>query len=236
MHEGTSRRKARERNARRRPRGSGGIGSRPDRVALWAVIIAVVAMVAAAASARGSTGGVGGGESTGEKSGCAKADFGKRSLRLGDCGNDVKTLNWVLKSKDLGNGLKANKRFRRPTDGAVRAFQRRKDLKVDGVADRRTRKKLINTMSRDRASWYGPGLWGNLLACGGRLTTSTVGVAHLTLPCGTKVVLRKGKKFLRTRVIDRGPYVAGRQWDLTEKAARKLGMAHTATVYSVVVR
>ncbi|MCH7943289.1 MAG: type II toxin-antitoxin system prevent-host-death family antitoxin [Proteobacteria bacterium] len=38
------------------------------------------------------------------------------------------------------------------------------------------------------------------------------------------------------RVIDRGPYVAGRQWDLTEKAARKLGMTHTATVYSAVVR
>src|SRR4051794_13793889 len=39
------------------------------------------------------------------------------------------------------------------------------------------------------ATWYGPGLYGNHLACGGRLRHSTIGVAHKTLACGTKVAL-----------------------------------------------
>ena len=44
------------------------------------------------------------------------------------------------------------------------------------------------------ASWYGPGLYGNKLGCGGTLTPSTVGVANKSLPCGTKVVFRyKGR-------------------------------------------
>src|SRR5829696_6977152 len=40
------------------------------------------------------------------------------------------------------------------------------------------------------ASYYGPGLYGNGVACGGTLLPGTMGVAHKTLPCGTKVKLR----------------------------------------------
>src|SRR4051794_8472099 len=39
------------------------------------------------------------------------------------------------------------------------------------------------------ASWYGPGLYGNHLACGGTLTPGTFGVAHKALACGTKIRL-----------------------------------------------
>src|SRR4051812_44608736 len=39
------------------------------------------------------------------------------------------------------------------------------------------------------ASWYGPGLYGGHLACGGTLTPQTAGVANKTLGCGTKVRL-----------------------------------------------
>jgi hypothetical protein len=69
-------------------------------------------------------------------------------------------------------------------------------------------------------SWYGPGFYGNGGACGmlGRegLTPETVGVAHRTLPCGTVVTFRYNGKTVTTRVIDRGPYVAGRTWDMTK--------------------
>src|SRR4051812_3209956 len=44
-----------------------------------------------------------------------------------------------------------------------------------------------NVYRRALASWYGPGLYGGRLACGGRLSAGTLGVAHKTLPCGTKV-------------------------------------------------
>jgi rare lipoprotein A len=72
------------------------------------------------------------------------------------------------------------------------------------------------------ASWYGPGLYGNRLGCGGILTTSTIGVAHKTLPCGTRLTLRHRGRIVRVRVIDRGPYVGGREYDLTAATARRL--------------
>lgn len=72
------------------------------------------------------------------------------------------------------------------------------------------------------ASWYGPGLYGNSTACGKRLRPATLGVAHKTLPCGTAVKFRHRGNVLITRVIDRGPYIAGRTWDLTEAASEIL--------------
>jgi hypothetical protein len=66
------------------------------------------------------------------------------------------------------------------------------------------------------ASWYGPGLYGNGVACGGTLQPDTIGVAHKTLPCGTKLKLRYGNKTVNVEVIDRGPYSGDREFDLTE--------------------
>ena len=65
---------------------------------------------------------------------------------------------------------------------------------------------------------------GDELACGGRLQSGQEGVAHRTLACGTKVELRRRGRTLTTRVIDRGPYVAGRTFDLTGPAASRLGI------------
>lgn len=81
----------------------------------------------------------------------------------------------------------------------------------------------LNVYRRAHASWYGPGLYGNPLGCGGTLGTGTLGVAHKTLPCGTPVTLRKGSRSVRVRVIDRGPYVGGREYDLTAATAQRLG-------------
>ena len=80
----------------------------------------------------------------------------------------------------------------------------------------------LNVYRTAYASWYGPGLYGNALGCGGRLSPGRLGVAHKTLPCGSKLTLRRGTRTVRVRVIDRGPYVAGREYDLTEATARKL--------------
>jgi rare lipoprotein A (peptidoglycan hydrolase) len=83
----------------------------------------------------------------------------------------------------------------------------------------------LNAYRVAHASWYGPGLYGNHLSCGGTLGTATLGVAHKTLPCGTKVTLRNGRRTVRVRVIDRGPFVAGREFDLTAATARRLGFS-----------
>jgi rare lipoprotein A len=73
------------------------------------------------------------------------------------------------------------------------------------------------------ASYYGPGLYGNGVACGGTLEPGTLGVANKTLPCGTKVKLRYHGRSITVPVIDRGPYVAGRDYDLTEATKDRLG-------------
>jgi len=197
--------------------------------------MALATMVAAAASANAGVGGVGTGGS-GQGGGCAKADFGKRTLRLGDCGTDVMTLNWILKSMRFERGVRPNENFEDPTEGTLRTFQRRAELGVSGIANARTRRELVKSMSRQTASWYGPGFWGNRTACGQRLKKRTIGVAHKKLPCGTKVVFKKGNRYVHTTVIDRGPYVHGRTWDLTQRAAREIGMTATETVQSAVVR
>jgi rare lipoprotein A len=100
-------------------------------------------------------------------------------------------------------------------------------VSVNGVAHRIGR---LNGYRAARASWYGPGLYGNHLGCGGTLKPGTVGVANRTLPCGSKLTLRHRGRSIRVRVIDRGPYVAGREFDLTEATAKRLRFRGTGTV------
>jgi hypothetical protein len=109
---------------------------------------------------------------------------------------------------------------------SVRAF---------GLHDRRTRgaaskARELTSYRLAGASWYGPGLWGNGVACGGTLEPGTLGVANKTLPCGTKVKLRYRGHEITVPVIDRGPYVAGRDFDLTYAVKRKLGFPGVGTV------
>jgi rare lipoprotein A (peptidoglycan hydrolase) len=59
-----------------------------------------------------------------------------------------------------------------------------------------------------------------------------VGVANKTLPCGTKVTFRYRGRMATARVIDRGPYAAGREWDLTAALKAKLRFGSTGTVLS----
>jgi rare lipoprotein A (peptidoglycan hydrolase) len=80
------------------------------------------------------------------------------------------------------------------------------------------------------ATWYGPGLYGNKMACGATLRHRTLGVAHKRLPCGTKVALRYHGRTVVVPVIDRGPYSRGVSYDLTEATARRLGMTQTSRV------
>lgn len=80
------------------------------------------------------------------------------------------------------------------------------------------------------ASWYGPGLYGNGMACGGTLSTSTMGVANKTMPCGTMVTICYNSKCARVPVVDRGPYVGGREFDLTGALAVYLGYSGASPV------
>jgi rare lipoprotein A (peptidoglycan hydrolase) len=50
------------------------------------------------------------------------------------------------------------------------------------------------------------------------------------------VTFNKGGRWLRTKVIDRGPYTEGVSWDLTQAAAEALGIEQTESVRSAVIK
>lgn len=90
----------------------------------------------------------------------------------------------------------------------------------------------MNVYRPGHASWYGPGFYGNRTACGRTLGTGTLGVAHKSLPCGTRVTFRYRGRSVTAPVIDRGPFAAGREWDLTGATKRKLRFGSTGTVWA----
>lgn len=65
----------------------------------------------------------------------------------------------------------------------------------------------------DIAPWYGPGFYGKTTACGQTMTRHLRGVAHRTLPCGTRVELRWHGRRVITKVVDRGPWPAPYLYD-----------------------
>ena len=91
----------------------------------------------------------------------------------------------------------------------------------------------ITVYRRAVATWYGPGFFGRRMACGGRLSRGTFGVANRRLPCGTKVALYYRGRTLTVPVVDRGPYANGAEWDLTQAASRALGVGGTDTIGAV---
>ena len=76
------------------------------------------------------------------------------------------------------------------------------------------------------ASWYGPGFDGRPMANGQPYDRHAATIAHRTLPLGTRVRLTNPETgvTVEARVTDRGPYVAGREVDLSYGLARRLDL------------
>lgn len=96
--------------------------------------------------------------------------------------------------------------------------------------------RAVTIFRRAVATYYGPGFYGRRTACGKRMTKKLLGVAHRTLPCGTKVdFLHKGRT-IRVPVVDRGPFRRGTSWDLTWATAKRLRFTATGSIGAVRVR
>lgn len=103
----------------------------------------------------------------------------------------------------------------------------------DGAAAAATdRLRRVYVYRSGNASWYGPGLYGNGTACGGALTAGRLGVANRYLPCGTRVTFRYRGRSVTVPVIDRGPFAAGRDWDLTAATKQRLRFGDVGRVWS----
>jgi hypothetical protein len=150
---------------------------------------------------------------------------GRRRVRLQRRG----TRGWTTVARTTSTaGGRFRLAFRPPRPGSSRL--RLVVPRRDGRPATRRLAGRLNVFRRAHASWYGPGLYGNALGCGGRLAPGTLGVAHKTLPCGTRVTLRHRGRMVRVRVVDRGPYVGGREYDLTAATRARLGFSGTGAV------
>jgi rare lipoprotein A len=76
------------------------------------------------------------------------------------------------------------------------------------------------------ASWYGPGFNGRKTASGEHYDCEALTAAHPTLPFGSlvRVVEPRSGSYQLVRINDRGPYLEGRELDVSLHVARKLGL------------
>jgi rare lipoprotein A (peptidoglycan hydrolase) len=85
--------------------------------------------------------------------------------------------------------------------------------------------KAAPLQTRFIASWYGEQFQGRETASGEIFDLNKLTAAHKTLPLGTIVkltVIATGKSVI-VRINDRGPFIKGRDFDLSEEAATVLG-------------
>lgn len=208
------------------------------RTALVAVVLSIASTGAAAVPAMASSD-TQGTKSSAPSASIARVGVGKRQLDVRAGRRAVVRGHVLPRSSGIRTALQVRRawgwttldRARTGADGRY-TLGRRVHVPMSAAArvivragGRSTHRGLgrLNVYRSAQASWYGPGLYGNHLGCGGRLGYGTIGVANTSLPCGTRLRLRHGGRTLQVRVIDRGPYVAGREYDLTAATARRLG-------------
>lgn len=86
-------------------------------------------------------------------------------------------------------------------------------------------------------SYYGGKFFGRKTASGEVYNNIMLTCAHRTLPFGTKlhVTNTHNGKFVIVRVNDRGPFIKGRQLDLSYNAAKKLDMLTRGVIKAKVI-
>ncbi|WP_019499750.1 septal ring lytic transglycosylase RlpA family protein [Pseudanabaena sp. PCC 6802] len=87
----------------------------------------------------------------------------------------------------------------------------------------------ITSVASGFASWYGPGFHGAMSASGEIFNANAMTAAHRTLPFGTQVRVTNmdNGQSVVVRINDRGPYAHGRVIDISEGAARAIGLVYS---------
>jgi len=96
------------------------------------------------------------------------------------------------------------------------------------VKESKVNTSLVEYINRGtmKASWYGPKFHGKMTANGEIYDQMAFTAAHKKLSFGTllKVTNTKNGRSVIVRINDRGPYIEGRDLDLSKGAAIELGM------------
>ena len=80
------------------------------------------------------------------------------------------------------------------------------------------------------AAPYGPSKAHQRTSCGLPFTKETKGVAHPVLPCGVKIFIQYRGHRVLTQVIDTGPKVPGRTFDVSQALAKEIGLKGTQRI------
>lgn len=85
------------------------------------------------------------------------------------------------------------------------------------------------------SSWYGPGFHGRRTSSGEVFNENDFTCAHRTLPFGTFLAVSYKDRKIIVKVNDRGPFIPGRDLDLSKRAAQALGFSGVVKVYFEIV-
>lgn len=86
--------------------------------------------------------------------------------------------------------------------------------------------RVIRSLGTGIASYYGRRFHGRRTANGERFDMSAMTAAHKTLPFGSlvRVTNPRNGRSVTVRINDRGPFIRGREIDLSRAAAERIGM------------
>lgn len=87
-----------------------------------------------------------------------------------------------------------------------------------------------------KVTWYGPGFYGHTMAGGGKLTPTSMVVAHRTMPFGTKIQFSYKGRTCVAVVQDRGPGSRALEFDLGPGTAQALGFSGVGFVQWRIVK
>ena len=133
--------------------------------------------------------------------------------------------------KDTKEARSIAEKVKRKAERSEKA-EGRQDLVKDKVTVKQDDKGQQIVEQVGEASFYGPGFHGKKTATGEKFNQNDKTAAHPTLPLGTKATVTNldNGNSVDVKINDRGPYVKGRDIDLSKGAAKELGMTKDGVV------
>ena len=80
------------------------------------------------------------------------------------------------------------------------------------------------------ASWYGEKYAGRVTASGSIFNPEDLVAAHKTLPFGTRLLVENGPNNVFVTITDRGPFIKGRELDLSRAAFERLAQKEAGLI------
>jgi rare lipoprotein A len=136
-----------------------------------------------------------------------------------------KWVDYTIKENDTLWGL-AVKKFHVNVDDLIRDNNIQDPRKIQPGQKIRVRVPSYPGPMKVVASWYGKEHHGRAMANGEIFDMNAATIAHKEIPLGTRVELENPSTGQRAKAVvaDRGPYVAGRDVDLSYGLAKKLSL------------